>query len=314
MSIASPLVSIGLPVYNGESLLERAVDSLLAQTFRDFELIISDNASTDSTPFICQRYADSDSRVRYFRNDTNLGGCANAEIVHRKARGCYFMFGSHDDYWYPEFIEKCLVPLEKDPKVVLVYPRTVIMSSEGQDLRTYADDIDTRGMEHVEARVAKVHYGAAFRTAIYGLMRRELGLSCLPSARVFAPDHVFLTQMAMHGQFANVPETLFKYTRQAKLVSLKLRSTEYYAYYQRMQEPKAWSILKYRGYWGTTVCICWRVWKAPLTLKEKLTVMFKTVSWCLHQEVPPSVMKVLDKMASPFLNICKIVGGIGRPR
>ena len=102
----TPKVSIGMPVYNGEHFIREALDSLLAQTFTDFELIISDNASTDDTEEICQNYASKDSRIRYIRQSKNLGASCNFEFVLDEAVGEYFMWAAHDDKWDKEWIEK----------------------------------------------------------------------------------------------------------------------------------------------------------------------------------------------------------------
>lgn len=93
-----PSVSIGMPVYNGEKYIREALDSLLVQTFEDFELIISDNCSTDGTLIVCKEYASRDSRVRYIRQDTNIGANANFEFVLRQASGGFFMWLACDDY------------------------------------------------------------------------------------------------------------------------------------------------------------------------------------------------------------------------
>ena len=102
-----PQVSIGMPVFNGEKFICEALDSLLAQTFTDFELIISDNASTDGTEAICGEYAAKDSRIRYVRQAENLGPAANFKYVLDVAVGEYFMWAAADDLWAPNFIDKC---------------------------------------------------------------------------------------------------------------------------------------------------------------------------------------------------------------
>ena len=94
----APAVSIGMPVYNGEKYIREALDSLLAQTFENFELIISDNCSTDGTSHICKEYTSRDSRIRYIRQDTNIGPIANFEFVLQEARGEFFMWAACDDY------------------------------------------------------------------------------------------------------------------------------------------------------------------------------------------------------------------------
>lgn len=103
---AEPPVSIGLPVYNAELFLEEALNSLLQQTFRDFELILSDNASTDGTAAICERYAQRDSRIRYVRQATNIGAMGNFRYVLEHARGRWFMWAAGDDYWGGQWIER----------------------------------------------------------------------------------------------------------------------------------------------------------------------------------------------------------------
>ncbi len=111
-----PQVSIGMPVYNGAKFIHEALDSLLAQTFTDFELIISDNASTDETEAICREYAKKDDRICYVRQVMNLGMTANFKFVFDKAKGEYFMWASHDDVWGPSFVENnyCFLRDNKD--------------------------------------------------------------------------------------------------------------------------------------------------------------------------------------------------------
>lgn len=92
-------VSIGMPVFNGEKFVREALDSLMGQTFTDFELIISDNASTDATEPICRSYACHDSRIRYIRQPVNLGALPNFQFVLNKASGEYFMWAACDDKW-----------------------------------------------------------------------------------------------------------------------------------------------------------------------------------------------------------------------
>ena len=102
-----PRLSIGLPVYNGEDFLAESLDSLLGQTYEDFELIISDNASTDGTADICRRYAKQDSRIRYIRQPRNLGCAPNHNVLVQYARGELFKWVSHDDLYGRELIERC---------------------------------------------------------------------------------------------------------------------------------------------------------------------------------------------------------------
>lgn len=113
-----PKVTIGLPVFNGEKYIKNALDAALSQSFTDFELIISDNGSTDSTPLICNDYAKRDKRIFYFRHEKNNGGIWNFLFVLEKANCEYFTWLSADDIWYEKYLEKNLQILESDKKIV----------------------------------------------------------------------------------------------------------------------------------------------------------------------------------------------------
>jgi len=128
-----PRVSIGLPVYNGEDYLAEAVDSILAQTFEAFELILSDNASTDATEEICRGYETQDPRVRYFRSPTNRGAAWNYNnTVHMANSSEYFKWAAHDDTCAPEYLRKCVEVLDRDPEVVLCHTTTIDIDAQGQ--------------------------------------------------------------------------------------------------------------------------------------------------------------------------------------
>src|SRR2546426_6424374 len=120
-------VSIGLPVFNCDPLLRQAVDSLLTQTYSDFELVISDNASTDGTEAICREYAAKDHRVRYYRGERNRGAVWNWNRVFELSGGEYFKWAAHDDLCAPDYVERCVEVLDRDPSVVLCYAETVLI-------------------------------------------------------------------------------------------------------------------------------------------------------------------------------------------
>ncbi|NES80204.1 MAG: glycosyltransferase family 2 protein [Moorea sp. SIO2B7] len=128
----TPRVSIGLPVYNGEKFLKQAIDSILAQTFKDFELIISDNASTDKTEQICREYAAKDKRISYYRNNENRGAAWNFKYTFDLARAKYFKWAAHDDVCATNFLASCVEVLDNDPSVVLSYPKTIFTKADGQ--------------------------------------------------------------------------------------------------------------------------------------------------------------------------------------
>ena len=118
--MTTPAVSIGLPVYNGEAFLARALDSLLAQTFADFEIVVSDNASTDATAEICAAYAERDPRIRYHRHARNGGAAANYNFTVEMARGAYFKWMAHDDLVAPGFLQTCMDAFARAPESVVL--------------------------------------------------------------------------------------------------------------------------------------------------------------------------------------------------
>jgi glycosyltransferase involved in cell wall biosynthesis len=125
---ATPTVSIGMPVYNGERYIREALDSLLAQTYTDFELIISDNASTDGTESACREYATKDARVHYIRQNENRGFASNFRFVLDKAEGNYFMWAACDDFWLPNFISECVSAMASAPSAGFVVVKYRIIS------------------------------------------------------------------------------------------------------------------------------------------------------------------------------------------
>ncbi len=141
---ASPRVSLGLPVYNGERFLRAAIDSLLAQTFTDFELIICDNASTDATSAICREFSARDSRIRYFRNEQNIGPAANFNLAFGRARGEYFKWAAADDLCEPDLLALCVDALDRDPDAAMAFTGTKCIDADanvaGQDNYILATD------------------------------------------------------------------------------------------------------------------------------------------------------------------------------
>ncbi|WP_126455646.1 glycosyltransferase family 2 protein [Sulfuriflexus mobilis] len=133
--IVTPTVSIGMPVYNGAEYIRKAIDSLLSQTFNDFELIISDNASSDSTEYICQEYVKNDSRIRYFRQPENMGGEWNFRFVFEEAKGTYFMWAAADDMWAPDWIKRLLDNFSEG--VCISFGKIVVIGVDDQILTQY---------------------------------------------------------------------------------------------------------------------------------------------------------------------------------
>ena len=203
-----PRVSIGLPVYNGEKYLAETLDSLLAQTFDDFELIIVDNASTDGTSDVCRAYAANDRRIRYERNPSNIGVYRNCNKAFRLSSGEYYKLACADDICHPKLLARCVAVLDADPAIVLSYAKTRFIDRRGQWLGIsdpgwhLMSDAPQERMRYV---IASGHWVNAF----YGLTRSK----DLAQTRLFplyvGGDCRLLGELCLRGKFFEIPETLF---------------------------------------------------------------------------------------------------------
>jgi len=205
-----PLVSVGMPVYNGEKYLHRALDSLLAQDYGQFELIISDNASTDDTQNICITYMKNDKRVHYSRNNENLGALANFRRVVGLADGEYFMWGACDDQWKPSFLYGMVQELEQ-------YPNSVVAMSAVQRIRedqlpldviNFTGKANPNYMNRFQLAM-KLAEGKPYHLFIYGLYRAEFikrAISDIPA--VAGGDRLFVCQAALIAPFRYVDQVL----------------------------------------------------------------------------------------------------------
>jgi glycosyltransferase involved in cell wall biosynthesis len=207
MSQNNPCVSIGLAVYNGEKFLAKAIDSILAQTFTDFELILSDNASTDWTEAICKTYAAKDNRVRYHRNAENIGGANNENQTFRMSRGEFFRWAAHDDVCAPELIEKCLSILDQDPSVVLCYTMLTDINEADEQLRTVSQKKGISEKAYVRFRdLASRDHNCE---ATYGLIRSDVLRKTRLEQNYTDSDRTLLCELSLYGKFYEIPEPLF---------------------------------------------------------------------------------------------------------
>ena len=204
----SPRVSIGMPVFNGMRYIEQALDSILTQTFDDFELIISDNASTDRTADICRSYAARDRRIRYCRNEVNIGLGRNQNLVAEMSCGEYFMWAHHDDVRAPQCIERCIEILEKNPSIVLCYTYTRDIDEMGQPLPRTDPLLDLHSLRPRD-RFRDVIRMDHICEADFGLVRANILKKTGLHGHYADSDRVFLAELALHGPFHQIPEYLF---------------------------------------------------------------------------------------------------------
>jgi glycosyltransferase involved in cell wall biosynthesis len=202
-----PRLSIGLPVYNGEKYVAESIEALLGQSYEDFELIISDNASTDGTAAICARYARQDSRIRYVRQEHNIGCAPNHNFVITAARGELFKTASHDDLYGRELIRQCIEALDEYPQVVLAHSWSAVIDKSGAvtELVDYpVDTAATRAPDRFRSMLFDGwgdDEGGVIRTSV---LRRV----ALHDSYHFA-DRIFTTEIGLHGPFYMVPDWLY---------------------------------------------------------------------------------------------------------
>jgi len=217
-----PRVSIGMPVYNAEAYVSQAIDSLLGQTFSDFELVVSDNASTDRTEDICRAYAADDARVVYDRLAENFGAVQNFNRVFTICRGEYFKWAACDDICLPTFLERCVDVLDANPEVVWCHTQTVKIDRDSRVLGP--EDPEAAGLAHTsaaglprrfhDARQSYLRYygvllGTTWCADAYGLIRADALRRTRLLPACFGAEKVVLAELALLGKYREVPETLF---------------------------------------------------------------------------------------------------------
>ena len=216
-----PLVSLGIPVYNGENYLSECIECLLAQTFENFEIVISDNASTDGTQEICERYAAQDKRIRYDRCDHNLGAAPNFNRVFELSRAPYFKWVAHDDLVGKEFLEIALDIMKKDPGIVVCQADKILIDGNGEPLDEEATNAPITGQKlpveplHIgEQNWTFLRYNDVLNNCqgvfhLFGLIRREALKKTNMYYSIFGAERVLLTELALQGRFHRFEDKLF---------------------------------------------------------------------------------------------------------
>ena len=203
-----PLVSVGLPVFNGEAFLEDAIRSVLSQTLGDLELILCDNASSDRTAEICCDYAAREPRVRYFRNPRNLGAAANYNLTFSHARGRYFKWLAHDDRMLPSFLAKTYRVLEERRDAVLCNTVVSYIDSGGTHLGLYDSKLAGADSYSPSARFAWMVLRSHTCVDFFGLIRREALRNSLLHGTFHGADRALLAQLALRGRMVQLPAPL----------------------------------------------------------------------------------------------------------
>lgn len=263
----APKVTIGMPVYNGARHLAQALDSLLKQTFTDFELLIADNASTDRTGDICKDYAKLDPRIRYVRHATNRGAVYNWNFVVAEARGQYFRWASGNDYCAPTMLERCVQTLDDEPAVVVAYGRTAYVDDDDTPLGVYEHDpqvLDARPSVRFERLCRELRAN----NAQSGLIRREVLLRTGIERDFPGGDMGLMSELALHGGFQRLPEVLL-YRRLGLTSATKFRTPEELRAFLDPSNRNVERCVAWRTHWDYVASVR----RASLPLTERLLTL-----------------------------------------
>ncbi len=264
----APLISVGMPVFNAGQWLAQAIESVQAQTRSDWELLISDNGSTDDTASIAQHYARADGRIRCHRFHSNRGLTANWNIVAREACGRYFKWLSGTDRMAPELLARGVAVLEARPEVVLVFGRTRWIDEIGHPMSLCELDFpvsDARPCERFLRQAANLSVNNQINAGLIRTqaLRRTRLLADYPSS-----DLVLMAELALQGPFVLLPDELFQ-RRAGRDFSTPDRTP---LQIERMYNPNALRprrgqpLRKHAGRFAA----CWR---APITAADRFNAL-----------------------------------------
>lgn len=205
-----PRVSIGLAVFNGENYLKETLESILNQTYRDFELIIIDNASFDQTPQICRDYAEKDKRIKYYRNKVNLGAVKSHNMAFELALGLFFKWAAHDDVLAPDYLLKCVSVLDSDPSIVVCHSKTGIINEESKNIGVYSYAVRTNSMKpHERYGDLIVERLQPSWVLIFGVIRSDVLRMTSLMGNYIGSDFNLLVELSLIGRIYEIPEILF---------------------------------------------------------------------------------------------------------
>jgi glycosyltransferase involved in cell wall biosynthesis len=280
-------VSIGVPVYNGERFLAETLESLLSQTFQDLEIVISDNASTDSTEQICRAYAVRDSRIRYYRNEINRGAAWNHNRVFGLSRGEFFKWNSADDLCAPDFVAVCVDALDHDPFAVVAVTEAAEIDECGNILEAVTVPNQTLFAVVPIGAPAHVRFRQNIRLdhlclTIYSLIRSDVLRQTKLIGNYADSDRVLLSHLALLGHCAIVPQRLLlnrdhpgRFTRHYNGEKFRERTTWF--------DPSS-ADQRIFPYWRELSELAGVVGRAHLDWRERLRCYWQIGDWACHKD------------------------------
>ncbi len=269
-------VDIGMPVYNGERYIEETLESVANQTFEDYRLYISDNASTDRTEEICRDWAKKDPRIHYIRNARNVGAAGNYEVCYRAGDAQYFRWQNADDTIAPTLIEDCLEVLEQEPDVVLAYGKSHIIDANGKFVRAYDDNLFLMQDSPVE-RFTDCLHNIGLQNLMYGLIRRSSLDQTKRMQAYVSADINLIGELVLYGKFYEIQRHLFNCRRHEECSSWDMSDTK--TLREFWQPGKERLVLQS---WRGALEFFRAVSRSPLSFRDKracLTFLLKHYYW-----------------------------------
>jgi glycosyltransferase involved in cell wall biosynthesis len=245
----APSVSIGMPTYNAERTIRLAIDGLLEQSFGNFELVISDNASSDNTWSIIEEYAQRDPRIVPMRQAKNIGANGNYSAVFRVSRGRYFKWASSNDWCAPDFLDRCVACLNNHQDIVLVAPRTRLFEDVPNVYTEYTDDHAFDQPDAVE-RFTQVSQRLALNNVVNGLVRSTVLRRTRLIEHYPGADIVLVAHLALLGKIALLDEPLFYRRMEAETATRLMTSEAVHRHHYPQSSARAlFRAWRYSGGW-----------------------------------------------------------------
>ncbi len=297
------LVSIGVPVYNGENFLKDTLESILQQTFDNFELIISDNASTDATEKICRSYAEKDKRIKYHRNEKNLGAAKNYNLLVDMAKGKYFKWAAADDLIAPEYLTLCVEILDNNPDILVSQTKVRLIDENNQHLQDYDDQLHfISAKPHVRLN-NYLFRKVGMWNAIFGLIRIDQLRKTPLIGTYIASDQVLLGELILRGKVYQIPERLFsrrKHPGQADgAYKTGGRAKKALAAWYDPENNIKYLIPYYVQHFLSYIANIHRV---PLKWHERLPSYLCIVKWAFHKFLWIKIIRRVKKLKKLFFS------------
>lgn len=295
---SQPLLSVGVPVFNGLPYLEESLESLMEQEMEDLEIIVCDNASTDGTREFVERVADTDERIRYYRNSSNIGGTRNFNRTFRLARGKYFRWASSDDFVGPNSLRRCVRVLERDSSAILAFPETVLVDDEGEAIGEYDDGSGWEAEKaHRRFEYSLTRWGLA--NVHYGMIRSEVLAGTSLLGHYPGSDLVLLAELTTRGPFRRV--TGAKLYRRVHPESTASREPDSLAHFFDPERPSSFGDQFLRMFRSLASV----VWSAPVDLQQKARMygaLLRHGVWARRRLASELTDKVLARPVKRLLN------------